>query len=296
MAVTERPPTEAPPRNLPPEGAPVSASASRALAVAYPLGGVAATVLAWWLAVELLVEPGSFLAQFAPREAFAALWELTSDGTLWPHLVASLKRILVGLALAVVLGVPLGLAIGSSKRFASAATPVAGFIRMISPLSWTPLAIIWFGVGDAPVYFLVAVGAIWPVTLSTAAGVAGLDRRWLLLARSLRASRVETIRTVVLPGIQSDVLTGIRLATGTAWIILVPAEMLGVDSGLGYYILNARDRFAYGELVATILVIGAIGLALDQLTSRLLTPRRRRRAPQPQATEAAPVPATGYRI
>ncbi len=134
---------------------------------------------------------------------------------------------------------------------------------------------------------------MWPIVLATAAGVAGIDRGWLLVARSLRANRLETVRTIVWPGIQGDVLTGIRLATGTAWIVLVPAEMLGVDSGLGYFILNARDRFAYGELVATIIVIGAIGLALDRVTSRLLTPRRRRRPERGPRPDPAPIPATG---
>lgn len=264
-----------------------------ATGLGYPLAGVGLTVFLWWFAVVLLVEPGSFLDQFAPDEAFGALWSLAAKGTLWPHAFATLKRIFVGMVIASAVGVPLGLAIGSSSRFAAAATPVAGFIRMISPLSWTPLAIIWFGVGDPPVYFLVAIGAVWPVVLATAAGVAGLDRGWLLIARSLRASRLETVRTIVWPGIQGDVLTGIRLATGTAWIVLVPAEMLGVDSGLGYFILNARDRFAYGELVATILVIGAIGLVIDRVTFRVLTPRRRRHASAGPPAEPAPLPAPG---
>lgn len=262
-------------------------------AIAYPVVGVAVAVFLWWLAVELFVQKGSFLEQFAPVGAFKALRDLLLRGTLWPHVFATLQRIFVGLAAATVIGIPLGLAIGSSRRFSAAVTPVAGFIRMISPLSWTPLAIIWFGVGNPPVYFLVAIGAVWPIVLATAAGVAGIDRGWLLVARSLRANRLETVRTIVWPGIQGDVLTGIRLATGTAWIVLVPAEMLGVDSGLGYFILNARDRFAYGELVATIIVIGAIGLALDRVTSRLLTPRRRRRPERGPRPDPAPIPATG---
>lgn len=262
-------------------------------ALAYPALGIGAAVFLWWLGVELFVDEGSFLEQFAPAGAFEALASLLARGTLWPHAFATLQRIFVGLAAATVIGIPLGLAIGSSRRFSAAVTPVAGFIRMISPLSWTPLAIIWFGVGNPPVYFLVAIGAVWPIVLATAAGVAGIDRGWLLVARSLRASRLETVRTIVWPGIQGDVLTGIRLATGTAWIVLVPAEMLGVDSGLGYFILNARDRFAYGELVATILVIGAIGLALDRATSRLLTPRRRRRPERGPRPDPTPIPATG---
>lgn len=244
-------------------------------AVGYPLLGAALLVVLWWLAIKLFVEPGSFLSAFAPDRGARALVDLVGDGTLNRHVIASLKRILVGLGIAAVIGIPFGLALGGLPVFSKTIGPVASFVRMVSPLSWTPLAIIWFGVGDQPVYFLIAIGAVWPIALSTSAGVAALDPQWLMLGRSLRASRVELLRTIVWPGIRADVLTGLRLALTTAWIILVPAEMLGVDSGLGYFILDSRDRFAYSDLVAAIVVIGALGFLLDRAAHYLLTPRRR---------------------
>ncbi|MPZ98626.1 MAG: ABC transporter permease subunit [Dehalococcoidia bacterium] len=244
-------------------------------AVAYPAAGVAVLLAAWWAWIEFFVEPGSFLAAFAPDKGARALSDLLADGTLNRHIVSSLKRILVGLVIAAAIGIPFGLALGGIQTFARAVSPVASFVRMVSPLSWTPLAIIWFGVGDQPVYFLIAIGAVWPIALSTAAGVAALDQQWLMLGRSLRATRLELLRTIVWPGIRADVLTGLRLALTTAWIILVPAEMLGVDSGLGYFILDSRDRFAYSDLVAAIVVIGALGFVLDRAAHYLLTPRRR---------------------
>src|SRR5690606_30399161 len=118
--------------------------------------------------------------------------------------------------------------------------------------------------------------------------VAGLDRQWLMLGRSLRATRPELLRTIVWPGVRTDVLTGLRLGLTTAWIILVPAEMLGVDSGLGYFILDARDRFAYAELMAAVIVIGVLGLLLDRLAWWFLTPRRRRRQLRPAQNAAMP--------
>jgi len=124
----------------------------------------------------------------------------------------------------------------------------------------------WFmvlGIGDLPVYFLLTVAAIWPILLNTAAGVNAVDRSWLTLARSLCATRGETVFQIILPAILSHLLTGFRLAIGIIWIVLVPAEMLGVSAGLGYYILDTRDRLAYSELMAVILVIGAIGYLLD---------------------------------
>ena len=139
----------------------------------------------------------------------------------------------------------------------------------------TPLAIILFGVGDAPVVFLVAMGATWPIAINTMAGVAQLDPTWLRVARSLGATRTEALRHVVWPGIRPSLLTGLRVATGLAWVILVPAEMLGVDSGLGYFVLDARDRFAYDELVAAILIIGVLGIAIDTLARTAFHPRRR---------------------
>ncbi|MCK9486014.1 MAG: ABC transporter permease [Dehalococcoidia bacterium] len=246
-----------------------------AATVALPvLGGVLAVAL-WWAAVRLFVEPGSFLAAFAPDRGARALADLLAEGALNRHVAASLKRILVGLLIAAAIGIPFGLALGGLPVFNRVAGPVASFVRMVSPLSWTPLAIIWFGVGDQPVYFLIAIGAVWPIALSTSAGVAALDPQWLMLGRSLRATPFEMMRTIVWPGIRSDVLTGLRLALTTAWIILVPAEMLGVDSGLGYFILDSRDRFAYSDLVAAIVVIGALGFVLDRAAHILLTPRRR---------------------
>ena len=121
------------------------------------------------------------------------------------------------------------------------------------------------GVGDAPVYFLLGFAAVWPLMLSTAAGVAQLDPNWMLLARSLSATRWEVIWRLVLPGITAQILTGVRLAIGIIWIVLVPAEMLGVSAGLGYFILDTRDRLAYSELTAAIILIGLLGYALDYL-------------------------------
>ena len=171
---------------------------------------------------------------------------------------------------AIVTGVPLGFLLGTIKIFELTSTGVFQFLRMISPLSWTPLAIILFGVGDNPVYFLIAIGAVWPIALNTADSIGRLDRGWLLVSKTLGASGWESIRNVIWPATRPGVLLGIRLAVGLAWIILVPAEMLGVDSGLGYYILDTRDRFEYSELIAAIITIGVLGLVLDIITRLLL--------------------------
>lgn len=242
-----------------------------------PALGIAVAILVWWGITVLPLASDGFLARFAPAPTAAAMFHLVSTGRLWPNLLASLRRVLVGLAISAVVGFPIGLLVGGAPSFARASGPVFQFIRMVSPLSWTPLAIILLGVGDAPVYALVAIAGIWPIVMNTAAGVHALDRRWLAVARALGANRWELALTVVWPGIRPHVLTGMRLSVGLAWIVLVPAEMLGVDSGLGYAILDARDRLAYGELMAVILVIGLCGFGLDTAARLLFSERRRQR-------------------
>lgn len=243
-----------------------------------PISGIVVLFVIWWLATERLAAPGSFASRFGPGPAFQALEELVRSGELWRHLLASAERVGLGLLLSSVLGIPLGIAIGSVRLVARALGPVIQLVRMVSPLAWMPLALLLLGAGSRSVVLLIVLAAVWPILLSTADGVARLDPRWVAVARSLGASRGESLRHVVWPGIRPRVLAGLRLAVGVAWIVLVPAEMLGVDSGLGYAILDARDRLAYGELMAMLLVIGITGLVLDGLSRWLLrepAPRRR---------------------
>lgn len=227
--------------------------------------GLLSLLLLWWLGIELLGSAQGLSARFSPQATFSSLIELLGSAQLYENVWVSLKRILVSLFMALLIGVPLGLLIGGSRNLEAATTPAFQFLRMISPLSWMPIAVMVLGVGDAPVYFLLAFAAVWPILLNTAAGVARLDPNWLLLARSLSATRSEIVFKVILPGITADILTGVRLAIGIIWIVLVPAEMLGVSAGLGYFILDTRDRLAYSELMAAIVLIGMLGFILDYL-------------------------------
>lgn len=202
-------------------------------------------------------------AMMAPKESFTALYYLISNGELTFDTLASLKRVLVSLVLAILIGVPIGITVGLSHLADVSTRYSFQFLRMISPLSWMPIAVMAFGIGDAPIYFLLTITAIWPIILNTSAGVRALDPNWLLLSRSLGANRREKLLHFIAPGILSHVLTGSRVAIGMIWILLIPCEMLGVTSGLGYFILDTRDRLAYSELMAIILVIGVLGLLLD---------------------------------
>jgi len=241
----------------------------RSAQLALSLGGLATLVLLWGLGTHWLQHSISLAQLLSPKETFDSLAQLLTQNQLTMHTVTSMKRVLVSLALALVLGIPIGLAIGTSRALENSTSSAFQFLRMISPLSWMPIAVMVFGIGDGPIYFLLTFAAVWPIILNTAAGVRRLDPKWLMLAKSLSATRREILFRIVLPGILSNILTGLRLAIGIVWIVLVPCEMLGVSSGLGYFILDTRDRLAYSELMAVIVLIGALGFMLDGLAQKL---------------------------
>jgi len=231
--------------------------------------GLLVLVLLWQVGALWLQRDLPLARMLSPGATFASLWELLASGSLVQDGLASLQRVGISLVLALLLGIPVGLALGVSKRLETGTSAAFQFLRMISPLSWMPVAVMVFGIGDEPIYFLLTITAIWPIILNTSAGVRELDPQWLQLARSLSATRLEMLFKVVLPGIFGSILTGIRLAVGMIWILLVPCEMLGVTSGLGYFILDTRDRLAYSELMAVIVVIGALGYLLDAVARSL---------------------------
>jgi len=227
------------------------------------VGGLIVLVMLWWVATSPLVSSSPFLANFAPDRAFTSLTELLTGSDLWTHVWVSLRRVVVGLTLALLIGVPVGLAVGTYRRLNAATSPAFQFLRMISPLSWMPIAVMVLGIGDRPIYFLLTFAALWPILLNTAEGVRRLEPSWLRLTDSLAATKWETLRHVVIPGVLGHALAGLRLAIGVVWIVLVPCEMLGVSAGVGYFILDTRDRLAYSELAAMVVVIGTLGYLLD---------------------------------
>lgn len=244
-------------------------------ALAWGVLGLAAALLAWWAATAIGGAGRPMLAALSPWGVPSALASLLSTGVLLQDLATSTLRLLLGLLIAAVLGVPAGVLIGMHPPTRWATALPVQFVRMISPLSWAPVAVALLGVGSAPVVFLVAAAAIWPILLGTSSAVAAIDPRYIAVAHTLGASRAEMIRTVVIPSVRPAVLQSVRLALGIAWVVLVPAEMLGVTSGLGYEILNARDRLAYDEMLVVILMIGVLGTLIDLLARLVLSPRRR---------------------
>ncbi|OOH91807.1 ABC transporter permease [Pasteurellaceae bacterium 15-036681] len=229
------------------------------------LGGLVSLLIFWQIGSYWLAKTIPLANNLAPMATFDSLIWLISSGEIFPHLFASLQRIVIGLGSALLVGIPLGLALGFSKKLEMWCTPSFQLLRMVSPLSWMPIIVMLLGVGNLPIYFLLAFASIWSLIISTSVGVKSIDPQWLLLARSMSASKQETLCKIVVPAIASHVLTGLRVSMGIAWVILVPCEMLGVNEGLGYFILDTRDRLAYSELMAVVVVIGLIGWGLDSL-------------------------------
>ncbi len=226
----------------------------------------------WWLGGQLIAADPRLLGftGFAPEPALAAFVDLVASGEAWRAAVPSLQRIAWGLLLALMLGAPIGLALGLSPLLEKIVHVPFQLLRMISPLSWMPIAILAFPTWDGAIIFLITAASIWPLIFATAAGVKRIDPAWLIAGRTHGGRGLGLLRRVVLPAIAPDLLTGLRLALGTAWIVLVPAEFLGVTSGLGYAINDARDTLSYDLLTALVLLIGLIGYGLDLLIAHVL--------------------------
>ncbi len=238
----------------------------------YPLVGIAVLIAVWWLGGWMIAsnpDTESF-ADFAPAPAFARLTELLANGYVWEATAPSLERIGLGLLWAVVLGVPVGVGIGLFASMREITHVPFQFLRMISPLAWMPIAVLAFATWDGAIVFLIAVAAIWPVLFSTAQGVRRIDPLWFKVAKNLGADGFQMLRRIIFPAIAQDIFAGIRLAVGVAWIVLVPAEYLGVTSGLGYAINDARDTLEYDTLAAMVVVIGVIGFFLDGICVSLI--------------------------
>jgi NitT/TauT family transport system permease protein len=217
----------------------------------------------WQLFTSSGVLGEQFSHGFSPANTFRELTRFLTGGAFLRNAGPSLFRVGVGLAIAAAVGIPLGILVGYFGRLNLLTNTVFQFIRMTSPLAWMPVAVILFGVGSRPVYFLIAVAAVWPMVINTAHGVRSVNPVWVRVVRMLGGNQAAILRRAIIPAIVPDMITGLRISIGISWIILVPAEMLGVSSGLGYYILDTRDRFNYGELMAVILVVGFLGFVSD---------------------------------
>lgn len=199
-----------------------------------------------------------------PAEVGTGLQELLRKGLLWRYAADSLLRVGSGYLLAILLGIPLGLALGWYPIAARAANPLIQMLRPISPLAWIPVAIVLFGVGNESAVFLIFLASFFPIVVSTMTGVRGVPPMFRLAGANFGLSTAALLRRVVFPAALPQMIVGLRIALGIAWLVVVAAEMIAVDSGLGYLVIDSRNAGKrYDLVIAGMILIGLIGLALD---------------------------------
>jgi len=238
----------------------------RGESILLPLGAGAILILAWSLAVRWT---GTNVFP-SPLSVGRGLVELARKGTLFRYSRDSLLRVAWGYGLALAIGIPAGALLGWRAGAARAVNPVIQFLRPISPLAWIPVAIVLFGVKDAAAVFLIFLASLFPIVVATANGVRGVPPMYRDAGRNFGLSGYRLLSRVVLPAAFPEILTGLRIALGVAWIVVVAAEMIAVDSGLGYLVIDSRNAGKrYDLVVAAMLTIGVIGLLLNLLVQRV---------------------------
>lgn len=241
---------------------------SRLEALGLPLLVAALVVVTWHLTVTW---SGSEIFP-TPSQVVAGMVELIERGVLVKYVVASLFRVSAGFLLALLVGIPFGLVLGWFGRALVAFNPLIQVLRPISPIAWIPVAILWFGVSDLAPIFLIFLASVFPITTATIAAVQNIQLVYLRAARNFGVKGLMLFKQIVFPASLPHIITGVRLALGVAWLVVVAAEMIAVNSGLGYLIIDARNAGKrYDLVVAGMVLIGLIGLALDFLVRRLQT-------------------------
>ena len=200
----------------------------------------------------------------SPRAVERGLAELFHKHVLWSDIGDSLRRVAIGFGAAVIVGVPLGLTLGWYPAANQVLNPVLQMLRPISPIAWIPVAIVFFGIGDRAAVFLVFLGAFFPIVVACVSGVSNVPSIFRRAGRNFGLSPAQILARVVFPAALPQILIGLRIALGIAWLVVVAGEMIAVDSGLGYLVIDSRNSGKrYDLVVAAMLLIGLIGLALD---------------------------------
>jgi len=239
---------------------------SRYRAFLLPLLVAVLFITVWHVAV---VVSGSTIFP-KPYKIVTGMVELARKGLLVKYVVASMFRVMAGFLLALLVGIPFGLLLGWFAQAFQAFNPAIQVLRPISPIAWIPVAILWFGVSDLAPIFLIFLASLFPITTSTMVAVQNIQLVYLRAAKNFGVKGLPLFRQVVFPAAIPQIITGIRIALGVAWLVVVAAEMIAVTSGLGYLIIDARNAgMRYDLVISGMVLIGVTGLGLDLLVRRL---------------------------
>jgi len=237
----------------------------RPLGVLSPI--VFAVLIALWEAgsrtglISALVLP-------APSEAFEALRQLVESGLLWKHLEASLYRLVVGWSAGTALGVSIGLLISLFSIARAGLSPLVSAIFPIPKIALLPLFIIWFGIGEGSKVATILFGTFFPTVIATYGGVDNVDRTLIRMGQSFGLSWWSIVRKIIVPGALPAILSGFRISASIAIILLVAAEMIGAEFGIGAYILLAGSLMATDQLIAGVAILSTMGLCVAWLIGR----------------------------
>lgn len=225
--------------------------------------------LVLWYLLSAWLEVFSPIIMPPPSAVGEAFIDLIGSGELLLHVRSSLTRVFLGFGMAAAVGVPLGILMGLYRAITEFAQGMVNLLRPIPPLAWIPIAILWFGIGNASAVFIVTYAAFFPVLLNTISGVKDVDRLMIRAAKTLGARDRFIVWHVVLPAALPSVITGLRLGLGISWAAIVAAELIAAQSGLGYMIEYYRRLIMTEKVVLGMIVIGLIGLGLDIVLRRL---------------------------
>lgn len=216
---------------------------------------------------ELVVLSGRYEPSLlpSPLTVLKAMKELIVSGVLFIHIKVSLLRFFAGYSIAVIMAIILGLVLGWFEKIWNVFDPIVQVLRPISPIAWFPFIVLWLGIGDMPAIAIIFIAAFFPVLLSTVSAVKKVDKTYLKVAKNFGIKQPFVLTKIVFPAAFPNIVTGLHIALGSAWIFLVAGEMVGAQSGLGYLIIDARNSLRTDLLLSGIIVIGILGLLLDKL-------------------------------
>lgn len=219
-------------------------------------------LLLWYCLAYFNIFPSYSLP--APGTVVKSFWQDALSGTLLNDIVASLWRVAVGFILSAVLGIPAGLWLGQHIIARQAFLPLLNFFRFLSPLAWIPFAILWFHIGDKPAVFLIFMATFFPLALATMSAVATIPSIYFKVAKDYNYKGIELLTKVTFPAVLPQIITALRVSYGISWVVIVAAEMVGCQDGLGYGIWEARNGLRLDSAASYMIVIGLLGMGIDR--------------------------------
>jgi NitT/TauT family transport system permease protein len=229
--------------------------------IVYPLSAIALIIGIWQIAAwsyhsDLLLPP--------PLKTASALWRVLHDESILINLFITLKRVLTGFSIACAIGLPLGFIMGTSKALFRFFDPLISSVRQVPMMAWVPLTIIWFGLGDGPTLFLIAMVGIFPIILNTIAGVKAISPTYYHAARSMGSGPWRIFTRVIVPASLPDILTGMRLSLGMGWMSVICAEFIATSAGFGFTMVEAQTRMETDNLLALMIMGASVGFIIDK--------------------------------